>query len=65
MKEAVSKFPGIFCYDLWGPLWLNSKSTNPAYRQAGTRDHEVLHKVTKGESIQNLSFDTASFLFLV
>jgi hypothetical protein len=33
------------CDDLLDSLLLNLKSMNSAYRQAGTKDHEVRYKV--------------------
>jgi len=42
-------------------LRLNDKSLNPAYRQAGTKDHEVQHKVSQRKEYPNITFNTVPF----
>jgi len=42
-------------------LRLYDKSLNPASRQAGTKDHEVQHKVSQRKEYPNITFNTARF----
>jgi hypothetical protein len=46
-------------------LWGKEKSINPAYRQAGTKDHKVKHKVTQKENISIYYFSGILKIFAI